>query len=265
MNINNLISIIIPTYNSGKTIKACLESIRAQSFRDFEVLIIDAVSTDDTLAIVTTFKDSIPLRITSEKDKGIYDAMNKGIAFSNGKWLYFLGSDDVFFANDTLQKVSEVMKSTDAAIIYGNVMSDRFNGIYAGEFNKTKIYNQNICHQSIFFRKEIFEITGEFDLQYKAHADYDHNFKWFLSGKIRHNFMDIIVANYADGGFSSVNGDPKFAAMKRWKYSIHTSRAINKITKLKILRDELRRALKQKRTADFFTILFQSPQFLLNL
>ncbi len=265
MSNSSLISIVIPTYNSGKTIEACLESIRAQNFRDFEVLILDAVSTDDTLTIVNKFKDSIPLRIISEKDKGIYDAMNKGIALSNGKWLYFLGSDDAFFANDTLQQVSEVMKSTDAAVIYGNVMSDRFNGIYAGEFNKTKIYNQNICHQSIFFRKEIFQITGEFDLQYKAHADYDHNFKWFLSGKIRHSFMDIIVANYADGGFSSVTGDAKFAAMKRWKYSVLTSGAINKMTKLKILRDELRRALKQKRTADFFTIFFQSPKFLLNL
>src|ERR1700761_7508109 len=91
-----LFSIIVPTYNSGATLRRCLESLAVQTFTDFEVLVMDGVSTDDTLRITEEMSSEFQgrLRLTSEPDKGVYDAMNKGILGARGKWLLFLGSDD---------------------------------------------------------------------------------------------------------------------------------------------------------------------------
>ncbi len=209
------ISIIIPTYNSETTLARALSSIYDQTFRDVEVLIIDSLSTDSTLAIAKEFKDRLELiKIYSERDEGIYDAMNKGIKLAKGNWLYFMGSDDMLFENDTLKKIEINLRKTDARIIYGNVFSTRFNGIYDGEFNCSKLAKKNICHQAIFFHTSIFKKIGIFNLKYKAHADWDHNIRCFCSAKVKNKFVNITVANYADGGFSSVHGDPIFAKEK---------------------------------------------------
>jgi len=260
-----LISIVIPTFNSGITIKNCLDSIQAQTFRDFEVLIIDSISSDNTLEIVGQFKDNISINIFSEKDKGIYDAMNRGIRLAKGEWIYFLGSDDTLFTPDTLMQVAKELKATDAEVVYGNVMSERFSGVYAGEFDKKKIFNNNICHQSVFFNKSVFQKIGDFNLHFKANADYDHNLKWFLSDTIKHKFIDIIIANYAAGGFSSQSDDLDFQKIKKWKYSFLTRKQIGKRAKMKINFQELISAMKEGRGRDFFGILFRSPRFLLNL
>src|SRR5688572_23331397 len=99
-----MFSIIIPTLNSEAHIRRSLESVLHQSFPNFEILIVDGLSVDQTLSIVQQENDA---RITtySEKDHGIYDAMNKGITLAKGKWLYFLGSDDVLYDNNVFQDV----------------------------------------------------------------------------------------------------------------------------------------------------------------
>jgi glycosyltransferase involved in cell wall biosynthesis len=118
-----LISIIIPVKNSVQTIKACLESVFNQTFSSLEVLILDAVSTDGTLEEIKNFsKSEDRLRIYSEKDKGTYDAMNKGVQLAKGKWLFFLGSDDQLFDQLVLEKISKVMSHTKAKVVYGNVL-----------------------------------------------------------------------------------------------------------------------------------------------
>ena len=93
------ISIIIPTFNAESTILKALESILQQTFKDFEILIIDGLSKDKTIEIVENLKDS-RIKIHSDKDIGIYDAMNKGIHYAQGKWLYFIGSDDYLYNNE---------------------------------------------------------------------------------------------------------------------------------------------------------------------
>jgi glycosyltransferase involved in cell wall biosynthesis len=259
-----LISIIIPTYNSGKTIERCLESIKKQNTRNFEVLILDGVSKDNTLELVRRFEIYIPIRLSSEPDKGIYDAMNKGIRLAKGKWVYFLGSDDELYSSDTLVKVAEHLQP-DMEVVYGNVFSPRFGGVYDGSFDKKKIFNQNICHQSIFFNKDVFKKTGLFDLKYKIWADHDHNFKWFLPGNIKHRFVDIIVANYADGGASSQSPDRAFMKMKQWHYSFLLRNQTAGRTRFWILRRELWSALKEGRIKNFFTITRQSGRYMFNL
>src|SRR2546422_844446 len=99
-----IFSIILPTFNSAAQIATALESILNQTFNDFEILVLDGCSGDNTIEIAKSYKDT-RIRIWSEKDEGIYDAMNKGIEKATGKWLYFLGSDDELYNNAILEKV----------------------------------------------------------------------------------------------------------------------------------------------------------------
>ena len=112
-------SIIIPTFNSAKTLNSAIESVLNQSFDKYEILIIDRVSCDETLKIAQSFNDE-RIRILSDMDKGIYDAMNKGIKLAKGEWVYFLGSDDRFYDETILDKVS--LYKSFSKIIYGNVL-----------------------------------------------------------------------------------------------------------------------------------------------
>src|SRR5215216_6167566 len=118
-----LLSIIIPTYNSEKTLSCCLQSVLNQTFKDFEILIIDGLSSDNTINVIKGYNNS-KIRVYSEKDKGIYDAMNKGIEKSAGEWLYFLGSDDQFFNEYVLEAIfqgnKDILKHSD--YVYGNVI-----------------------------------------------------------------------------------------------------------------------------------------------
>lgn len=207
-----MFSIIIPLYNSEATLKNCLDSVFSQNYKDFEVIVVDGLSKDKSMDIVKMYVNKNKnLHYLSEADKGIYDAMNKGIKMAKGKWLYFMGSDDSFYSTDVLQNVHASLEcNKDLDVVYGNVFSERFNGVYNGIFYDEKLYYENICHQSIFFHNSVFRQVGNFNLNYKAHADWEHNMKWFLSSKINKKYIDLIVANYSDGGFSSQHGDSQF-------------------------------------------------------
>lgn len=215
-----LVSIIIPTYNSVATIDIALKSIFEQTFKNFEVLVMDGMSSDSTLEVVLKYKDKFPkIIVTSKKDKGIYDAMNQGIKIAKGNWLYFMGSDDSFYSSKVLENIVEKIKeNNNQDVLYGNVVSSRFNGVYDGEFTYSKLMGKNICHQAIFLNENVFKKTGKFDLKYKVLADWDHNIRWFFSSKIAHKHIDIIIANYADGGFSSLNEDVAFQKDKNYKF-----------------------------------------------
>ncbi len=223
----------MPTFNSAATLDIALESIIHQTFQNIEVLIIDGLSGDDTIEIAKKYQLEFPqIKIISEKDKGIYDAMNKGIGIAKGEWLYFMGSDDSLYETNTLERFfrHEKMKSFD--VVYGNVYSTRFNGVYDGEFTYLKLTSKNICHQSIFFRKRVFKKIGNFNLKYKAHADWDHNIKWFYSSNISKLYINQVVANYADGGYSSLNDDKLFDKEKNIKLLF---RGIGKIPRTKLI------------------------------
>lgn len=203
-------SIIIPTFNSENTLNASLLSILNQKFIDFEVLIIDNLSTDRAVSLAQGFNDN-RIKIYSEKDFGIYDGMNKAIHLAKGNWLYFMGSDDRLYDREVLENISNVIKiNQELSAIYGNIVSSRFGGLYAGEFDSTKLYNQNICHQAVFLKKEVFKLTGPFNLKYKMLADYDNNIKWFFNTRVKKRYVNLVVADYGDGGFSSKNVDTVF-------------------------------------------------------
>jgi len=211
----SLFSIIIPTYNSGATLSVALDSIVNQTFKNWEVLIMDGLSTDYTIEIAEKYqKQNTSIKICSEKDNGIYDAMNKGIVLAQGEWLYFMGSDDILYENTTLEHFLNNKEIKNIDVVYGNVYSTRFNGLYDGEFNYSKLITKNICHQAIFFKKRVFNKIGNFNLKYQSHADWHHNIRWFFSSRTTKIYLNQIIANYADGGFSSLNNDEVFVKEK---------------------------------------------------
>ncbi|MBO7432858.1 MAG: glycosyltransferase [Salinivirgaceae bacterium] len=193
------LSIIIPTFNSERLIKRCLESIVCQTMRDFEVLVMDGVSTDNTGEIVKSYNDE-RIKFYSEPDKGIYDAMNKGIAKAQGEWLYFIGSDDWLLNNNVLQSVfsSEIDKYD---VMYGEAESD-LPDFCRGEWTLKNI-KHNRCHQAIFYRKYLFEQLGLYNLKYPILADHDFNLKWFLNKNIKSKYIGVQIAKFSMGGASS--------------------------------------------------------------
>ncbi len=211
------ISIIIPTFNSACTLKACLQSITEQDYDNFEVWIIDALSTDETLSIVKSYAAKFPfINFISEADNGIYDAMNKGIDLCKGNWLYFLGSDDILHNNKVLSTIALKIADSNADVIYGNVIMrgqnkwNLDNVIFDGKYNLPKFIDRNICHQAIFYKKSVVEKIGYYNLKYVTNADFDYNMRCYA--KYTFTFIDLIIADFFVGGQSSNVEDYVFIA-----------------------------------------------------
>lgn len=209
------ISVIIPTLNSAKTLASCLDSLVNQTFKNIEVLIVDGVSTDDTIKIINQYKETNTyIKYISEPDKGIYDAMNKGIKKSVGNWLYFLGSDDTFYDDDVLLKIKTKIDKSPHKIIYGNVLMhgknqwNLDNTIFNGEYDLPKMLYTNMCHQCIFYNRQVFNDFGYYDLNYKSSADQEFNLRCYAN--LSFEYLDIIVANFYVGGFSTTYSDNYF-------------------------------------------------------
>ncbi len=206
-----LVSIVIPSFQQAFLLERALKSIESQLFTDYEILVMDGGSKDDTATVVARFSH-LPLSFYSEKDAGIYDAMNKGVKQSKGDYIYFMGCDDRLASPDTLQKVFSVKNITDNHVIYGNVLFPESGQVYYGEFTYYKLYIYNISHQAIFTRREVFDKLGLFNLRYKAFADYEFNMRWFDAPDIKRKYVPITVAIYETTGFSSQYHDIDFAA-----------------------------------------------------
>lgn len=203
------LSIIIVTYNAGKTLQAALDSILLQSFTDFEIVVVDGKSTDHTVNILDDVKDA-RLRWISEPDEGIYDAMNKAIKKSAGEWLYFLGADDLLKNNRVLQDVFEKGTYENVDFLYGDVYSELLKRNYDGPFDEEKILFSNICHQSIFYRSTVFEVVGFFNTRYPLFADWEMNIRCFENNSINIKYKNIVIADYAGEGASTLNSDLDF-------------------------------------------------------
>lgn len=176
-------SIITVCYNAKDTIESTIKSVVEQEYKDYEYIIIDGGSTDGTLNIIQDFCNRhICIRYVSEPDKGLYDAMNKGIAMASGDYIEFLNSGDVFFAKDVLQKVSDsIGQQSGKKIYYGNITYVNADGsenvrLYGTLCSKPLYYATGDCvnHQACFASKTCFD-GGELfnDVVYRICADRD--------------------------------------------------------------------------------------------
>lgn len=211
-------SIIVPTFNSEKALKNCLDSIISQKCQDFEVIISDGVSGDRTLDIVKEYQEP-RIKIFSEQDSGIYDAMNKAISKATGAWLLFLGSDDLLYNDEVLETVKKHLDSTTAHFVHGDVklVGDtpwaEDGTVYRGKTSVEQLFVTNICHQSIFYSRLIFaDPNVRYNLKYRVCADYDLNL--FCASKYGMEYINVTVAFFNSGGMSSVQSDFYFAREK---------------------------------------------------
>lgn len=210
-----MISIITATFNSAKTLKDTIQSVLRQTNKDFEYLIIDGGSTDETIDIVKSYESEFSGRLkwVSEKDKGIYDAMNKGIKMASGDVVGILNSDDYFTSDDILQTIADAFKCQNVDAIYGDI-----HFIRDGNPQKcVRYYSSRMfrpfwlrfgfmpAHPSFYCKREIFDKAGLYSLDYKIGADYEMMVRLFKRHKIKSLYVNKDFVTMRTGGASNNN------------------------------------------------------------
>jgi glycosyltransferase involved in cell wall biosynthesis len=218
-----LFSIIVPTYNSGFCLSKAIESVLRQTYTNFEIVLADGGSNDDTVAVAKSYNDS-RIKIYSEPDKGVYDAMNKGMSWATGEWMYFIGSDDYLYNDSVLKTIAQKLHKTKTHVLYGNVLVQGNTGwatdrqVYDGKFSFQKLLELNICHQSIFYRRSfILKHQLQYDLKYHVSADWDFNIACRLRTKF--TYTDTIIAFFNSGGISTGDRSEPFLLERKVKYA----------------------------------------------
>jgi glycosyltransferase involved in cell wall biosynthesis len=204
------ISIITPAFNASSTLKDCIESVSSQNYPSLEHLIIDGLSTDNTLKVINKYKEKYHhIKYISEKDKGIFDAMNKGINISQGEWLLFLGADDKLYPN-VLYTVFNSVAENELDLIYGKV---KYLSYECGKFfsphnvPKEQLKDQFIHlymhHQGTLIKKSLFARFGLYDLKYKLGADVYFFIKTINNPAVNKKFVDVFISEVGANGASS--------------------------------------------------------------
>lgn len=202
------ISIITVCLNAVNVIDAAINSVLGQTFPDIEYIVIDGGSVDGTMDLLDKYQQQNKLIYISEPDAGIYDAMNKGIQLATGEWIYFLGSDDVFFDAEVVKRIF-IRPLEEAEIVYGNVQYLHAGIIYDGPFNQEKISIKNICHQALFIKKTVFENIGLFNCRYKISADHEFNIRW-MGLNLSSLYVEETIVIYNEKGMSGQVWDQVF-------------------------------------------------------
>jgi len=201
---SKIISIIIATYNSDKTLEKCLRSIIKQKDSSIELIIVDGESTDHTLEILKFYEKSIDVLI-SELDEGIYDAWNKGIKAATGDWLMFVGSDDELRSNCISLYKQQLVINSDYDYISGRIMLISESGDELREFGQSYDWNifrnnMNLAHLSSLHNRRLYVLYGNYDVSYKICGDYELLLRPKSALKVK--FIDELFANMAVGGIS---------------------------------------------------------------
>ncbi len=204
---NPLLSVITVVFNGEKDLETTLQTLWCQTFLDYELLVIDGDSTDGTLQIIEKNKSHINYFV-SEKDEGLYHAMNKGIAAARGKFLYFLNVGDELFDRQTLQNVFADEQNLKAHLIYGKTITKQnplgADYVFGKQISIKNFYftSAPICHQSSFIQKKCFDQLGGFDLRYRIFADQDWFIRCFLQPHFKIVFLDRVISRFQVEGVS---------------------------------------------------------------
>lgn len=214
-----LVSILTPCYNSEKTIEKTLQSIIEQTYKNIEYIIVDGGSTDKTLEIIEKYRSRLPkkFKLVSEKDNGIYDAMNKGILLTTGQLVGIVNSDD-WYENDTIEQVVNNYNGHRYEVIYGmqrNYLKDKEKSIFI--YNHDFLPDQMITHPTCFVTRETYTDLGMFDLKYHSAADYDFMLRLWESKKVVFTPVMKILSNFMLGGMSGSQTGVRENAKIRYK------------------------------------------------
>lgn len=199
-----LFSIITVCLNSENTIERTIKSVLEQGYQDYEYILVDGVSTDHTLDIIHRYEPFFhgKMKVISEPDKGIYDAMNKGIRAASGELIGIVNSDD-YYEKDALEKIAEAYQGYDYTIIYGLVRSV-LDGKEVMVFLKNHDFLEEdmITHPSCFITKKLYERFGIYSLKYPYSADYEFMLRVKKEKEIKFIELYEIITNFSMGGVS---------------------------------------------------------------
>lgn len=210
------ISIITAVYNGESTIEDTILSVINQNYENFELLIVDSKSTDNTIKIINNYAiNNSKIKLSSEKDEGIYDAWNKGIKMSSGDVIIFVNSDDFLFPG-ALKSISDNFLLNEYDIFAGSIsiLNEKtkfYKKMYRSERPKHSLNNPSVLTMGLCFKRQIFDTIGSFDKSYKICADFDLICRCLNSG-IRIQYSDLLINNMREGGISS---DMKFEMIKK--------------------------------------------------
>ena len=211
-----MISIITVCYNSEKTIARTFASVLEQTVLPYEYIVIDGASNDKTIQIINDYKCEfekigIQFKFVSERDNGLYDAMNKGLSLACGNWLHFLNSDDFYVNKYVLQNVFSYLKSTTASIVYGrtinvnNYIQKVDSVIPETKLSLNMLIGCPVQQPATFYRRSIFlEHNYKFDLSYRISADYKM-FVQMILDDVKFKFVPVFITCFDEGGISNIH------------------------------------------------------------
>lgn len=212
-----LVTVITVVYNGGKYLKEAIKSVLYQTYPNVEYIIIDGGSTDGTLDIIREYEERIDYWV-SEKDNGIYEAMNKGIQLSLGQIIGILNSDD-WYELYTIERVVNAMgTNAEIALVHGAMnrwsQDGKIESTYGSKERYSSILLMPFNHPTCFFRKEVYEKLGVFDTAFRTAADYDFSLR-FKRAQYKSVYVDDILANFRQVGVTSYTRG--FPAVQIWK------------------------------------------------
>jgi glycosyltransferase involved in cell wall biosynthesis len=214
------VSIITATYNSERTIKDTISSVKQQTHKDIEHIIIDGASTDKTINLLDLYGHQGPT--LSEADHGIYDAMNKGVSIAGGEIVGILNSDDFYSDSQVLEKVVNAFETSDCDAVYGDlefIDNNQTNKVVrkwvAGSYNKNLFYKGWMPpHPTVFIRKEVYEKYGLFNLKFKSSSDYELLLRLMFVENIKVQYIPSVLVQMRTGGQSNKSLGNRLAAHK---------------------------------------------------
>ncbi len=196
-------SIITVCYNSARSIRDTFESVLQQDFEDYEYLVVDGASRDETVAIIREYEPRFAgkMRWISEPDGGIYEAMNKGLAMADGEFIGILNSDDRYEPGALRAVAAATLARPEGDVFYGITRYAAANGQEKMllRSHHTSLIHDTICHQACFVSNQLYRRMGGYDLQYRIASDYDFLLRAYLDGAAFQP-VDHIVAMFREGG-----------------------------------------------------------------
>lgn len=241
MNYPVLVSIITPCFNSVSTIKKTLESVLNQSYTNIEYIIVDGGSTDGTLEILREYEIIFDgkMRYISEKDNGIYDAMNKGISMTSGELIGIVNSDD-YYELDSVKNMVKALSTDKYQVLYGyqRCITNGFEDKIV-IYHHSKLDTQMITHPTCFVTKTVYEDYGQFSCEYKSSSDYEFMLRLFHNSETSFKPVYKVISNFESGGMSSSEIGVRETAKLRFSYGIISKKTYYKIIMRSILHQML--------------------------
>lgn len=216
------VTLITVTYNSAKYLEDCIKSVVGQTHKDIEHIIIDGLSTDGTIDIIKKYSNNIA-KWVSEKDSGMYDAINKGMAMATGEVIGILNSDDMLASPDVIESIAVCFKMHKIDAVYGDL-------VYVEQINTRKVlrywkgssykrfrfkYGWMPAHPTFYIRRHLVSDLGGYESHYYTAADYEFMARYLYRFRISARYLPILIAKMRVGGQSNENMKSRFRANRR--------------------------------------------------